>query len=251
MAMGITAIGTMNIIRTKKSVVPVWWAAWIAILLLVFGIPSFVARMIGLSADPVHHKILEGKTISDEELAALEKARRITGSWFPENSHYNDLALVALEKATRSKDGDGKPFYQEAELWQRKALGVSPADAYGWYRLAYLYYLAEGPSSRVEGAWKQSMFSAPYEPRLAAPRLQMAMSLGAKLGEDNRFQMDTLARQAWTNNPEQIAQIAYRNNFVSILETALREDTVGLQELRYLVTTFQENEKEETRSKKK
>jgi len=223
--MAITTIGIMNTIPTKPFSLPVWWMAWLATLLLAFGVPSLVARLFHVGGDDVQVALLQGSKVTDDALMRLDASRRNTAAWFPMNVLYDDLAMVALERSARAKDRSiAQAYVHEAELWQRKGLFVSPADPYGWYRLAYLYYSTEGPSQRVTSAWRQSVASAPYEPRLLVPRLQMAMSLESILDADVRESFPRLIRDAWREDPEALTKAAHEGTFISSVESALRRD---------------------------
>ena len=207
-----------------------------AILLFAFGVPSLIARAIHSRGDDVALAVMQGEHPSDDGLVRLDISRRTTAAWFPMNNLYNDLALVALERSGRAKDPSiSKAYIKEAELWQRKALFISPADPYGWYRLAYLYYLTDGPSQRVADAWTQSLAVAPFEPRLLVPHLQMAMSLGDKIEEETRKSYPRLARDAWREDPQNLAKAAQDGSFVTIVEDALRNDPEDLQQFRALL----------------
>lgn len=230
MATGITTIGTMNITQIKSSLFPLWWKAWIAILLLAFGLPSLVARIVMLPGDHARTSLLAGETLDGPDLERVYLSRRKAAAWFPENALYNDLALASLELSGRVQGDHVKAFLQESALWQNKALNVSPADAFGWYRLAYLLYMAEGPSQRVAKAWEQSLSSAPYEPRLVVPRLQMALGLGpAFLASDAAlFHVPRLIRSLAVEDPDLLAKLAREGNFVSVVEEALRNEPESL-----------------------
>lgn len=243
MATVIITISTMNIIQTKSSLYSFWWKAWLAILLLVFGIPSLVARFVLLPGDAIRTDLLLGEKVSDSDLHSFYKTRRAAASWFHENAVYNDLALATFEMALHNQTGTTKAFLQESALWEFKALNVSPADAYGWYRMAYLYYSAEGPSQRVKQAWGLSMASAPYEPRLALPRLQMALGLGSPfLNEDAaRIFVPHLIRDVWEDDRDQLAVLAREGSYISLVEEALRNNPADLASFREKVTHVDSN----------
>lgn len=230
MATAITTTGTMNITQTKPAVFPLWWKAWIAILLLAFGVPSLVARFVMLPGDAARLSLLAGEKIPNVDLEQFYLSRHRASGWFPENALYNDLALASFELSGRVQSDAAKAFIQESIAWQHKALTVSPADAYGWYRLAYLYSGVEGASHRVAAAWEQSMASAPYEPRLIFPRLEMAVGLGAAFLADDSAQVyvPRLIRDAWNVDTVLLSKLAQEGNFVSLVEDALRNDPEGL-----------------------
>lgn len=226
MATAITTIGIMNIIQTKSPILALWWKAWLAILLLVFGLPSLVARFVLLPGDDVRPRLLAGEKVVELDLVRFYHSRRAASAWFPENALYNDLASATFELADRTKGETAQKLLQESAVWEVKALSASPADAYGWYRMAYLYYSADGPSTRAMQAWALSLAAAPYEPRLVFPRLQMAMGFGhAFLQQDSaRIHVPHLIREAWEDHPDLLASLAMQGSFVSIVEEVLRNN---------------------------
>lgn len=227
---------TMNTIPTNKTPIPVWWMAWIAILLVVFAVPSLLARTLLISGEASRLSVLQGDAYTDDDLLSLKASRDRVAAWFPQNSIYNDLALVDLEMAPKKKDAEqARNTYASSESWQRKALAVSPADPYGWYRLAYLLYMKEGPTQNVALAWGQSLSTAPFEPRLAIPRLQMGISLGSKVGVEARSYIPGLARQAWARNPYELVQAAHDGTFASVVEAAFINDAEALQSFRKML----------------
>ncbi|MGE4350921.1 MAG: hypothetical protein AB7E52_01885 [Bdellovibrionales bacterium] len=237
--MAIIIIGIMTITQTKNLLFPLWWKVWIVVLLLVFATPSLMARLIHLPGDEERLHLLQGQKVSEEALDSLYHSRFVTSRWFPENDSYNVLSLVALERAQRSSGEEVKNNLLEADFWERKALAVSPADPYGWYRLAFIYYRMQGPSLSVALAWRESMASAPYEPRLIYPRLQMAMGLGSFLTDEfAKFYVPPLIRDAWNEDPDRLTKLAKEGAFISEVENALRGDPKGLASFRQKLKEF-------------
>lgn len=235
MATAITTIDIMNITQTKPSLLAFWWKTWLAILLLAFGLPSLVARLILLPGDQTRIDLLAGGKVELQDLQRFYASRRAAGAWFPENALYNDLAMASLNLSQRTEGETSKAFLQEAAVWESKALNVSPADAYGWYRMAYLYFMVEGASSpRAAKAWGLSMASAPYEPRLVSSRLQMAIGLGPSFLDETvaRLYVPNLIRSAWEDDPDRLAKLAYDGSFISLVEEALRNDPDDLASFR-------------------
>ncbi|MFA6279330.1 MAG: hypothetical protein WC612_00870 [Bdellovibrionales bacterium] len=220
----------MNTTRTRPALIPFWWMAWLGLLLLVFGGPLLVGRFMEISGEATRLALLEGRGVSASDLDVLARGRMRIASWVHTSSLYNDLSLVALERAEQPSMADSKEtFYQEAEGWQLQALKVSPADPYGWFRLAYLLYIKKDGAPQAAEAWRQSLSSAPYEPRLLLPRLQMALALGETLDESSRHQIPRLVREAWGFDPSGLAKVAKAGNFSSVVEEALRDDPQGLK----------------------
>jgi len=219
--------------QTKRTLLPVPWMAVLGLCLFCVSLPSLVVRMITLSGDPVHQAILDGQKVDDQDLALLEASRRKVISWYSNGELLNDMALVSLEKASRLSLKESAPVYREAHAWQQRALQIMPADAYGWYRLSYfLFREKEGPSAEAAQAWRLAMITAPYEPRLTLPRLQMGMSLGSFVSNEMESYILRLARAGWSFEPERLVGLAVRGNYISVVEKALAEDPTALQAFR-------------------
>lgn len=239
MAMDITTTNIMSTMQTRTSVLPVWWMGWVALLLVVFAVPSVTARFLLLPQDQTRLSLMDGNKITAHELLDLESSRRQVVGWFPSNEILNDLAMVNVEAGSRVESQKAKAFYKQAEQWQRRALTVSPTDAFGWYRLAFLLFAEQGPNEKVAHAWRQSMASAPYEPRLVLPRLQMAMSLGAWLKpEDRMYATSRLIREYWVQDRDNLVRLAVHGSYVSDVEKALETDTMALEDFRQRVAAY-------------
>lgn len=232
--MAIIIIGIMNIIQTKTSLFSFWWKAWLALLLLAFGVPSLVARLVLLPSDQTRIDLLSGTKLPLADVSSFYLSRRKAAAWFPENALFNDLSMATFNLSEVAKGDMAKALSEESALWEYKALNVSPADAYGWYRMAYLYYMADGASKRVRKAWSLSMASAPYEPRLIFPRLEMAIGLGPVFLETDiaKIYVPHLVRDAWAQDPDMLAKMARDGNYVSIIENVLRNDPEDLASFR-------------------
>ncbi len=235
MAKATTTIGIMNITQTKttlrslalprKTLIPAWWIAWIAVLLLAFSTPAFVARFLSLPGDNVHAALLEERPVSDADLAALVHSRLRVIGWYPSSAGYNDLVLVALQQANKAQGEAAKTILADAQGWQRRALLASPVDPYGWFRLAYLYIMEDGrPSARAASAWQQSVSVAPYEPRLMVARVHMGMTHEIFLDADAKALIPRLIRGAVEQDVDTLARQAKAGNYISTIENALAND---------------------------
>jgi len=231
--MGTTIIGIMNIIQTKpQKHLPVWWGAWLALLLIVFGAPLLLARVLEMPGDAVQVDLLSGRAVSLDAIGSLIDGRERAAAIIRSGSLYGDLSMAFFEKAQRYQGADQATLYKESEYWQRRALMVAPVDAYGWFRLAYLLFSRHAQKADVTAAWRQSFFSAPYEPRLLLPRIRMALDLGEALDETSRGRLPTLIRQAWEVDPTALAKAAKEEHFITVAEDALRGDPQAIKYFR-------------------
>ncbi len=202
-------------------------------MLLAFGLPALLARLIMLPGDSVRLAMLSSQPVSEEDFQVLEKTRRAVVGWFPLNANFNDLALVAFTRGGQADGEAAKALFAESEGWQRRALTASPADPYGWFRLGYLFLFADGrPSPRTAAAWTQSMAVAPYEPELMIPRLQMGMANYAFLKPEAKGYLPILIRGSSIFDAEGLARLAKAGRFTGLVEEALVGDEEALKAFR-------------------
>jgi hypothetical protein len=211
-------------VTKAEPLVPAWMLGTLASLLILLAVPSLMARLVALPGDALVLEMRQGKALSPDQLDRAEQSRLRVIHWFPINTYFNDLAEIALLR-TVAHQTEAIEAYKKVETWQHRALRLSPADAYGWFRLAYLYELAKAPVSAVSAAWWQSYAAAPYEPRLFLPRLEMAVRLGPTLGGEARERaIGNLIRDAWNYNPWDLTRSARDRVYLSLLNETFRDD---------------------------
>lgn len=239
MAMAIIITDIMNITVTKKSkIVPrfiIWIVAWLALMLFLFALPSFFARMKMLSGDSIQPDVLAGKHVSPQDLDKLEASRRSVVGWFAHRSIPNDLTMVAITRAQQDEIQAPKHFAY-ALAWQERALADAPLDPYGWFRLAFLYHQLDGPSQRAARAWQQSLQSGPYEPAIDLGRIDLGIKLGIWLDEAGQFYLQSLIRGQSEYSDEGLARVALQGRYVSRVEAVLADNEAQLTSFRLSVS---------------
>ena len=222
MAMVITITGTMNTIPTKVAF-PFWGGAGVGLVVLGLGAPKLAGRLMLLPADDTRLALLEGRSVPTQTLQSFEATRLRTASWFPVNAVANDLAMSTFERALQAPAAQRPILLKDAEYWQRRALSITPADAYGWLRLSYLYLAMDGASPRSAAAFAQSYASAPYEPRLLAARVQTGLKLGSFLDPDMQRRLPAMIRDAMRADKDELVFAAKQDNFIGVVEQALAD----------------------------
>jgi len=207
--------------------------ALLAFILVVFSLPPLAARLMALEGDSIKQTLMESEKLTPDMLSSLDQNRGRTLRFFKRAELYNDRALAAFEHARLATAGKAPPqeivrLYQEAEKWQIFALRRAPADPFGWYRLAYIYYLKQGASQAVARLWHLSMLTGPYETQLSVPRLQLGIALGALLGPQGDALIARLAQDAFRDFPYGLPDLAVQGYFVSVIENALQNDPPAL-----------------------
>lgn len=233
MVMVITITDIMNTTQTKmtsfsQTLVPKWIMVWLALVLIVLSLSPLAARFVTLSGEETRSDFLGGKKVSQESMRDYISGRERAVSWFPYSHFYNDLAMVAFDKAL-DEPTKRKSYLESSLYWQSEALKTSPSDPYSWFRLAYIYESMTGEKERAAKLWQQSYITAPYEPRLLLSRLGMARRLEPLLGVDAPDLILQLIRQAWDYNPWHLTRMARDDKFLALAKEALKEDPAALK----------------------
>lgn len=215
---------------TRINSLPASAIGLLGIFLLAFAAPSLAARLSLLSTDSLCEELRRGATLSTEDLSRIEVSILRVMKWFPRAELADDLALVSLGRGQREKQSQAKrAFFLQAKDRQEIALGLSPADPLGWFRLAYLYMTLDGrPTKRSANAWTQSMSVAPYEPSMMIPRLQMGVAHGPLLDDAARAYIPVLIRGSSIFDADALARIAKAGAFTALVEEALQTDPAAL-----------------------
>jgi len=212
--------------RAVDHSVPVFLLAGLAALLFAFAFYLLGARLAQMPGDAAREALLNKEKISDAALDDLARSRARAAAWRAAGGTLSDLSMAAFERASRK--GLDLPAaaadIQEALRWQEKALGRAPSDSYGWTQLSYMIYLTEGISERAAWAFARSVETNPFEPRLMAPRVTMAIRLHDKLDEDTKASVPSMIREAWDVDPYETAMAAVKNYYTTLVDDALAYD---------------------------
>lgn len=198
----------------------------VALMLLAGAVVPLVARLILLPADSVREALLEARPVAEADLAQFRSTRFRVLPFFKNNEILNDLALVAMTRAEQAgvAKPEARPWLDEARRWQQAALIASPADTYGWARLAYIHLELSGPSRAAAAALEQSMATGPFEPQLMLTRLKTAFLLYDFLDAETKAQLPSVLRASWHFAPELVAKAAREGHFQSALRDAIHAD---------------------------
>ena len=115
-------------------------------------------------------------TVSEETLVNVwEDIRELDQSFLPgRHVHFAGLANWLVIKDQRVPIDIRTKAFLESEEKLLNALAHEPMDAGAWARMAWLWYLQEGPSTKVVSALRMSVYTAPAKRDLVFWRIQMA-----------------------------------------------------------------------------
>jgi hypothetical protein len=213
------------------AVVPV---VFLAILTLIVALPCLLTDILLLPGGSVREALMQDRVVSEQSLDAFEQSRKNAFQWRRTHEIFDDLAMAELRKLQNERTKAVLPrILAQTINWQKQSLAQSPADTYGWARLAFLD-LAEGAAAQAALALEYSIEAAPFEPRLIMFRVTMAMRLKDKLGPAMQARIPDLITQAWRQNPKLLVDTAMQGNFLHQAEIVLSDNPDALEQFRNL-----------------
>ena len=116
----------------------------------------------------------------------------------------------------------------------RRAVALSPGQAYAWTRLAHAEILLFGPSPRMAPLLNRAIAQAPYNPGLVFVRLELSFLAWRHLDPATRERVAEQVRFAAGFRPKRLAVLA-RERYAM---TAVREALADTPELRRQVDYY-------------
>jgi hypothetical protein len=180
------------------------------------------------------------RPVSEEDLGRLawraSAARRFSAS----GRFAAQLAGAKLAQADRlpaRAQAERRDLVVDAVSLLEGSLSASPADSYGWARLAYARNLRDGAGPGAADAWRMSVLTAPAEPRLALWRVRLGLALAAHLREGDHDLLDRQIRLAWRADPDQLSGFAKSSGpeVTRLVRAALLDQPEDLQRFETLV----------------
>ena len=202
----------------------------LAVTLLSQAVPRTLAALASMPGDPVLSRIQTGQPVDNEALEALIDSRRRALDWIESGRLYTDLGLAQLMLA-QARDGGGtfeEPLLTEAIGSLRKGLALAPARPHAWTRLAYAELAAGRPLEQVARALEMALITAPYEPRLLFPRLELCLLAWPGLSEQTVKRAHEQIRIAWTRDPNRLVALAHSSGRANIVRSALVQSLEAL-----------------------
>jgi len=149
--------------------------------------------------------------------------------------HIHSLVAADLYAALKEETENVHDVLAEGIISAQTALGLEPADAYAWARLAYFLHELDGPSPQVLNALHMSVYTAPSDPDLIYWRLGMTVHNHTHWNEQDYAWILRQIRLAWSINPGKTSRIALENGFLALLKMVLAGDGPALNRLEEIV----------------
>jgi hypothetical protein len=206
----------------------------LAVVLLLLAAPSLGARLQQAANNDARQNLMEGKPVTEADLIAWMKTGMKSLAWRRTGKTLDELAMVAVahSRLSSTKGDVAKKALNQAQEWEHEALERAPANTYGWARLAYTLLQTEGYTPTAAKALTLSLETQRYEPSLMVSRLGLAIALLDKLDEDTKAGLPSMIRETWKAAPDELADMAKKNHYISIVEHALTGDAAALASFR-------------------
>jgi len=185
----------------------------LALALLALGGCSLAASVMMLPHEPVLEAMRnQASAVRPREAEAAMRAAVRAAEW-SNGCRYLTEAALASDYAQRPERETGR--YAEA------ALARCPVSPHNWLRLT-LSREGSGDAEGARAAWRLSVLTGPYVPRLQQTRLEIG--LGLLTGSDAEY-LDLLAaqvRQTAALDPGALARVAARTGTLPLVRLMLR-----------------------------
>jgi len=196
------------------------------LLLIVLAVPSLDAALGLARAKPVHDHLLNGDANVDD--AALQAAIEALRQGFERSSEpYLGTMLAYLYKAQADRTADpalaNQRHAQAAEV-ARATIRVSPSNLIAWVLLAASLDARNPRDPAVVPALTRAIHIAPYDPRLRALRISLAMRHWSRLDPATRALGGVQIKRAAQLDPRALAIQAREYLGLPAVHESLQDD---------------------------
>ena len=207
------------------------WTAALAVMLVWMAIPRLTAGLAWSRAADAPLQTADARLQTDGARPglhgrALHKLQTAAGRHESAKIHGEIGAFRFAQAATAGyASRHGRAFLDQGIDHLRRALVLAPGQPYAWTQLAHGLVLRDGTTKAAGRALAMAIATAPYEPRLAATRLDLAFVLRRQLDDDAKAliagQITALARIS----PKALAEVAKRRYALGAVRRALAGST--------------------------
>lgn len=154
-----------------------------AIISLVFGVvlvgfsaPHFAAGIAELPSRPILEKLRKGAELADRFLEIAASSKQASLDWVENGRGWASLGLLHFSEARRIglATVSGRAKLDQSILADRRAVNLSPGQAYSWTRLVHAELLQTGPNPNIAPLLSRAIAQAPYDPALLFGRLELS-----------------------------------------------------------------------------
>jgi hypothetical protein len=192
--------------------------------LVALALPRTIAGLRLVPATPVVESLRRGERVTEPYLAATTEAQAGSLAWAADAQAWADLGLVQWELALRAGLGSeaGQARLATAALATDRALALAPSLGLVWARRAQIELVRNGLTPAFEDSLALSLATAPFDPTVLWPRLELALIAWPVLSEATRMRVAPQIAAAAIQDPGRLAELALRRFALGPVRAALR-----------------------------
>ena len=208
----------------------------VGVVLVGLAAPRLAATVADLPARSVMAQLHQGGLPDQPILDIAEVSRTASLEWVENGRGWADLGLLQFNVAERLGFGheQSRERLSASRMAHRRALSLSPAQAYVWARLAHIELLKVGPSPAIGRLLDRAITTAPFDRRLAFTRLELCFLVWRQLSPEVRELAARQIRFAAGISPVRLAALARKRFAIG----AVRDALIPLPALRRRVDYF-------------
>ena len=201
-----------------------------AVGLAVLAWPRMIGGAVIAPFEDTLRGIARTRTVNAVEIREAREGAHVSLGWFDYGRTWKALGgfeLVAARVARTPEDQRAALAHSVDAL--RDGLAQAPGDAYAWLQLAQADRALNGVRPTLNGPLRMSLNAAPYEHRLAIPRIEIAFRAWEFLEPDVRKAMAVQIKRAVDTAPVQLARSTRRHFALRFVRQSLADSPIHLQ----------------------
>ncbi len=200
------------------------------VVLVGFAAPQLAAGFAELPARPVMEELRKGASLDDRYLEIAADSQTASLDWMAEGRGWAALGLLHFIEARHAglATDDGRARLEQSITADRRAVSLSPGQAYAWTRLAHAELLRHGPNPRVAPLLERAIAQAPYDPGLVFGRLELGFLAWRQIDPARRAMFAEQIRFAAGISAERLAALS-RDRYAMLAVREALEETPELR----------------------
>ena len=210
--------------RSRLSAVV--FAVGLALVLVGLATPRLVSGLIAAPFDDTVRAIGRGEDVTDSDLRFARSSRVAALGWYESARYAAELGALNFTLATMQRRGSDArtDLVARAIDADRRDAELAPTAAFSWMRLAQANVERDGAGAGIGNYLRMSYRTAPNDPRLLLPRLDLALALWDDLPPDVQALTGEQVRLAMRWFPEELVRHTRTRYRLAEVRDALRDD---------------------------
>jgi hypothetical protein len=201
--------------------------AAIGVALIALAVPRLASGILLAPYDDTLARLGRGETVAGAELARAVDSRRAALAWLETGRVRADLGALYLAWAAAPglREAARMAMLDRAIAAFRAGLGLAPAQPFAWTMLgqATLRRLGPGAGGAVAPVLRMALITAPYEPRLVAPRLAIGLAVLRSLSPELRDLLVGQVTFALDRRPSLVVDLVRRRYVLTEMRALLAD----------------------------